>query len=82
MREYITIRKKIKLIRRNDTLKGDGNNQIKYLLIVFCCIRRNDTLKGDGNIQFYSFYCNDICIIRRNDTLKGDGNKYKKSSNC
>ena len=41
-------------IRRNDTLKGDGNsipnNDISKYLIK---IRRNDTLKGDGNIMIY-----------------------------
>ena len=38
-------------LRRNDTLKGDGNLIIEKLVNVKSnSIRRNDTLKGDGNI--------------------------------
>ena len=38
------------LIRRNDTLKGDGNFIFhQFNLYIIFHIRRNDTLKGDGN---------------------------------
>ena len=45
-------------LRRNDTLKGDGNTLVffsTYLNSTF--IRRSDTLKGDGNlILFFNFF--------------------------
>ena len=37
-------------IRRNDTLKRDGNTFVQVILFfTTIIIRRNDTLKGDGN---------------------------------
>ena len=47
------------IIRRNDTLKGDGN--FTYTPVCRCTykIRRNDTLKGDGNyLSSYSLIAN------------------------
>ena len=44
-----------KNIRRNDTLKGDGNllPQRSLSACKGIRIRRNDTLKGDGNTPRY-----------------------------
>ena len=41
------------IIRRNDSLKGDGNLPLFSIFSTFKFIRRNDALKGDGNNNIF-----------------------------
>ena len=41
-------------LRRNDTLRGDGNFSSQQQMFQFFRLRRNDTLRGDGNILCFT----------------------------